>query len=337
MGVVTGSPRVSVLMGVYNGLPYVREAIESVLEQTYRDFEFLVVDDASTDESAEVVSEYAEEDDRIRLLENEKNRGLTWSLNRALDAARGEYVARQDADDRSEPTRFERQVTYLDDHPEVAAVGTGARLVDAAGEPLDRRVVLADPSLDDLQQKNHLIHGSVMGRKRAFADVGGYDEFFEYSQDYDLWLRLANEHELRNIPDPLYVLREHGGSVYFSQRDESTLYAFLVRGRSTGELNSETVEAVREDGIGTLYDRLSASQRATFHRTLAERYLRYGHQTEAREEAREAMRQADSTVSALLPYLLSFAGPRSLAVLRRGLRRVMNTKTALRNAASSAH
>jgi glycosyltransferase involved in cell wall biosynthesis len=322
-------------MGVYNGLPYLRESIESVLDQTYADFEFLVVDDASTDGTAGIVSEYAARDDRIRLLRNRDNHGLTRSLNRALDAATGEFVARQDADDRSEPTRFERQVAYLDTHPDVAVVGTGAQLVDATGETVDRRLVRSDPSLADLQRKNHLIHGSVMGRRRAFADVDGYDEFFRYSQDYDLWLRLAAEYELANVPDPLYVLREHEESVYFSRRDESTLYAFLARGQSTGTLDPETVATVRAEGIETLYDHLSASQRAAFHRTLAARYLRYGHPEAARSEAEEAIRRADPATSAYLPYALSFASPRALAVLRWAVRRVLNLTTAVHNATSA--
>jgi glycosyltransferase involved in cell wall biosynthesis len=331
MGVVTGSPRVSVLMGVYNGLPYVREAIESVLEQTYRDFEFLVVDDASTDESAEVVSEYAEEDDRIRLLENEKNRGLTWSLNRALDSAGGEFVARQDADDRSEPTRFERQVAYLDDHPEVAVVGTGARLVDAADETLDRRVVLADPSLTDLQRKNHLIHGSVMGRTRAFEAVDGYDEFFEYSQDYDLWLRLAAEHELRNIPEPLYVLREHGESIYIDKAWESTLYSLFARRQSTEQFDLDTIETVREQGIAELYEHLTVPERADFHRTLAGIHVRYGQTTPGRDEAVRSLHYSKAQVGAYALYALSLLGRRQLLAIRWALRRVMNARLDLRN------
>lgn len=319
-------------MGVYNGLPYLRKSIESVLSQQYENFEFIIIDDASTDNSANVVAKYAEDDERIRLLENQENIGLTASLNRALNEAQGDFVARQDADDLSDPRRFERQVQFLKTHPDVAVLGTGARLVDAAGDEIDRRVVLTDPSLSDLQSKNHLIHGSVLARRSVLEDVGGYDEFFRYSQDYDLWLRLAANHDIRNVPDPLYILREHRNSIYFDRMEESTLYAFLARGQSTGTIAPETVEAVRADGIRTLYDRLSDPLRAAYHRALARTYLRYGHPTEARVEVRKARDAGANGAGAYVPYLLSFAPSPVLSGLRRAVRKYLNLTTRVRNA-----
>ena len=113
-------------MGVYDGLPYVRDAVRSVLGQTYKDFELLVIDDCSTDGTAAELERVADGDDRLRIVRNDENVGLTRSLNRGLDEARGEYVARHDADDRSAPERLARQVAYLNANPDVAVVGTGA-------------------------------------------------------------------------------------------------------------------------------------------------------------------------------------------------------------------
>src|SRR5579864_8737730 len=130
------TPKVSVLLAVHDGEPYVHEAVRGVLKQTFREFEFLVVDDASTDNTVAIVDSFA--DPRIRILRNEHNLGQVPSLNRGLLEARGEYVARIDADDVSLPRRLERQVALLDAQPEVALVGAWMSLVDDSGRPITR-------------------------------------------------------------------------------------------------------------------------------------------------------------------------------------------------------
>ena len=200
-------PRISVLMPVYNGEAYLRPAIESILMQTCTDFEFIVVDDGSTDSTPKILNDYA--DPRILRLRNERNEGLVPSLNRGLAAASGEYVARQDADDISAPTRFARQADFLDTHPTVGLVGSWHLLIDASGYG---SAVVQTPTENCITQeqlfyKNCFCHGSTMIRRECFSRVGTYREEFNLAEDWDLWLRIGERYELANLPEPLYQYR----------------------------------------------------------------------------------------------------------------------------------
>jgi len=207
--------KVSVVMGVYNGEPFVGEAIESILNQTYTDFEFIVIDDGSTDSTWDTIQSYASRDKRVKAVKNESNIGLTRSLNKGIAMAGGEYIARQDADDISMPERFARQVEYLDRHPDTAVVGTIVEVID--GEGKHRRKmdlsISAESVRIELKERNPMVHGSVMMRKFDFENAGGYREFFRYTQDLDLWLRLSEKRNIANLPDRLYKLRQGGGSI----------------------------------------------------------------------------------------------------------------------------
>jgi glycosyl transferase family 2 len=201
-------PLVTVLMAVHNGGAFLRESIDSILSQTFADFEFLIVDDGSTDRSQEVVLSYT--DPRIRLLVNDRNRGLSASLNRGLREARGTYVARQDADDISEATRLEREVAHLEKHRDVALLGTCYTKIDEAGKFLGHRRL----PLDYVQIRWSLLfycafaHTSVMFRRRLVMErVGTYDESYAYAQDYDLWWRIAEVLPVENLLNRLVTVR----------------------------------------------------------------------------------------------------------------------------------
>jgi len=183
------APTVSVVMAVYNEEKYVSMAIESILEQTFSDFEFLIVDDGSTDRTSEIVDGYAKSDNRVRLLTNKKNMGLPASLNKGIEAARGEYIARMDADDKSLPGRFERQVKYLDSNPETHVIGCQVRVIGANGEYFGYRRFSAGPrSPNEMKQTGPKVaHPSVMMRRSSVISVGKYRESFKYAQDLDLW------------------------------------------------------------------------------------------------------------------------------------------------------
>lgn len=323
------NPVVSVLVGVYNEEKYIEASLQSLLDQTFGDFEVIVVDDCSTDSSVEIVQLF--DDPRVRLLENEENIGLTKSLNRALDAAEGRYVARQDADDLSYPSRLEREVAYLESHEDVALVGTGAYLIDGDGEIRQERTVLETVSFDDLVAKNHIIHGSILARTDVFESVGRYDDLFRYSQDLDMWLRIAEEHEIRNIPEPLYYFRIHDESVYFSSKENSMLYAQLALARATDSVADDVLHDIHENGIEVYYKHLTDEQRQTFHESLAERYLRYGHLAEAREQCRRAFELDAWSPKARLLYFLSYFGRTPTNIVHETVRRAINTKLELRN------
>ncbi|MCB0255200.1 MAG: glycosyltransferase [Anaerolineae bacterium] len=215
---MNATPRISVLMSVYNGARYLREAVDSILSQTLGDFEFIIVDDGSTDETQGILDSYT--DPRVVRLRNETNIGLTRSLNKGLAVACGEYVARQDADDISLPVRLEKQVAFLDAKPNIGLVGTAYREVYDDGRP--DRPMSVPLTLDEIREQllyHHCFcHGSVMARRTALTAVGGYDERFAVAQDRDLWLRLADHFDLANLADELYSLRMSSWSVTGTSR-----------------------------------------------------------------------------------------------------------------------
>jgi glycosyltransferase involved in cell wall biosynthesis len=210
------NPTVSVLMAVYNGQRYLRDAVNSVIAQTFKDFEFIIIDDGSTDRSPELLASYAKAEPRIRLI-TRPNKGLTKSLNEGLHLARGEFIARMDADDISLPERFERQVMYLRDHPEVALVGSRVEFIDPDGFPINLKpgMTLTHEEIDSalLRKGWPLVHPAVMMRRDAVLAVGGYGEQYLTNQDHDLFLRLAERYRLANLSDVLLQYRQHFESI----------------------------------------------------------------------------------------------------------------------------
>lgn len=201
-------PKVTVLMAVYNGERYLREAMESVLCQTFQDFEFLIINDGSTDKTRDLVLAY--DDARIVLLDNKENVGLTRSLNRGLELAAGELIARQDADDISEPERLAKQVAFLDRHPELAMLGTWYKDIDLQGTIVEERKLPCDTT--DIRWSLlffcPFVHSSVMFRKSVVTEqIGYYNETLTYSQDYELWHRIARRFSVANLSEPLVRLR----------------------------------------------------------------------------------------------------------------------------------
>jgi glycosyltransferase involved in cell wall biosynthesis len=217
-------PKVTVLMTVYNGLPYLGEAIDSVLAQTFEDFEFLIIDDASTDGSCSLIESYG--DPRIRFVRNENNMSQVRSLNKGLRLAKGEYIARIDQDDMCYSTRFEKQIDFFQDcSPNVAVVGTWMKTITEDNQVFTRVIngeripyevegrldCYADVLFDLFKGRSNLSHPSVMFRKDIVLQVGGYDEEFHIAQDFDLWLRLAMAgFDARIIPELLVSYRFHG-------------------------------------------------------------------------------------------------------------------------------
>lgn len=214
---MTGStPPVTVLMAVHNGEAFVDRAISSILSQTFADFEFLIVDDGSSDGTAARIAAYR--DPRIRIITHATNVGLTKSLNHGLSLARGALIARQDADDVSHRTRLHAQVSFLDAHPDVAVVGTQARIVDAKDRPLNVPAWPKSTSSEAIRWQllfdSPFFHTSVMFRTRLVRDLlNGYDERFRTSQDFELWSRVAAaRHEMANLADVLVDFRVHPAS-----------------------------------------------------------------------------------------------------------------------------
>jgi hypothetical protein len=210
---------VSVVMAVYNERPRLMESIQSILNQTFSDFEFIIINDGSTDGSKEMLEQFADQDDRIRLF-HQKNRGLTPSLNRGLSEAQGAYVARMDGDDVSRPNRLEKQVRFLDSNPGIGIVGSWVDQMDADGESNGEWHLPTDPDLIawELLFHNCLCHPSVMMRHSLLEELGGYANWAAQAQDYELWTRAVFESRLANLPEKLHRLRRHGDSITETKR-----------------------------------------------------------------------------------------------------------------------
>lgn len=212
----TSSPIISVVMPVYNGERYVAEAVESVLAQTLRDFEFLIFDDGSTDRSLQILRSYSDEDDRIHLF-SMQHRGYAAWLNEGIRVARGQFIARMDADDVSLETRFAEQFNYMKEHPICLAVGCDALVIDSQGNTLGVLRQEAEPRLIEkrLLEGTHgvLIHPSCLMRREALCTIGGYREKYEPIEDFDLWFRLLEFGQLANLPKALFKYRLNPTSV----------------------------------------------------------------------------------------------------------------------------
>ena len=224
------TPKISVLMSVYNGERFLREAIDGIMHQTLSDFEFIILDDDSRDNTRQILEEYAAEDQRISVIRNERNLGLTRSLNKGLKFCCGKYVARQDADDVSMPDRLENQVEYLENHPEVGVVGSWVAIIDENGRGGFIRKYPTSPAMVkwSLYFKNSLAHSSVLIR-RSLLEETAYSSEVSYSQDYDLWARLSERTEFANIPQVLYKSRKHDEMISVRYRDEQRQTGNMVR------------------------------------------------------------------------------------------------------------
>lgn len=196
-------------MSVYNNEATLAKAIDSILSQTYTDFIFYIVDDCSGDESPRILADYAQKDKRIQLITNQRHLGLTKSLNKALKLAKTAYLARMDADDISLPTRFAKQLQFMAKHQDIALLGTAVYLINDQGKPigLKRHSSDHDHLRAQILQYCPFIHPTWILRRSVLAEVGGYNEAFPFSQDYELALRLVSRFKTANLAEPLLYYR----------------------------------------------------------------------------------------------------------------------------------
>ena len=203
------NPLISVVMPVYNALPFLDDSISSILNQTFSDFEFVILDDASTDDSIVHLREWATRDQRIRLHQSSKQLGLSGSSNAVVAQARAAIVARMDADDIAHPDRLRRQLHVIQSNPEIVAVGTLCNGIDARGRevrPRDRWRLLRRSGYIPFP------HGSAMFRREVFELIGGYNEATDGGEDQELFSRMAQQGRVVTLPDILYSYRYHANN-----------------------------------------------------------------------------------------------------------------------------
>jgi glycosyltransferase involved in cell wall biosynthesis len=208
------APPLSVILPVYNGEAHLDEAIRSIRAQTYRAFEFLIIDDGSSDRSLDIIERHAAEDGRIRV-RTRPNRGLIETLNEGLAIARGQYVARMDADDVALPKRFRRQIEFMTEHPRCVLLGSSVVFIDETGhEDRPHHCFINDATIRHaLPVEGAVLHPAAMFRRSAVLEVGGYRAGYVAAEEYDLWHRLAHVGQLNNLAEPLLRYREWKGRV----------------------------------------------------------------------------------------------------------------------------
>ncbi len=220
---------VSVVLATYNSVEGLQKSINSLVKQTYQPFELIVIDDGSKDATWQYLTQL--DLPRFHAHRNIPNQGQTPSLEYGIKLARGKYIARHDDADISHPTRLEKQVAFLEATPEIALLGTQTDWIVKSGKVLrhfDRPINHAE-IIEWMVNKNCFWHGSVMFRKDAFEAVGGYRTAFKLAQDYDLWLRLAEQYQVANLPETLYRMRFSVNMASVRRNDEQNAYAELAR------------------------------------------------------------------------------------------------------------
>ena len=208
--------KVSIVLSAYNSEKFLKQALESVLNQSYKEYEFILFDDASTDSTKKIIQNFANKDARIVAVYNDINNGLTRNLNKAISLAKGAYIARMDADDIALPTRIEKQVDFLDKNPEIDIVGAAAIDIDEDANEIQLRT---SPQFHDdiialLPKANPMIHSTVVFRKKSFASIGYYNEAYRTTQDYEMWFRAAGIGlKFHNLNETLLKYRMDGNYV----------------------------------------------------------------------------------------------------------------------------
>ncbi|MDH3691043.1 MAG: glycosyltransferase [Gammaproteobacteria bacterium] len=249
IGCGTSSPQISVVMSVYNGEETLSGTIESILDQRGVDFEFIIVNDGSTDGAGEILNRYAALDRRVRLL-SQVNKGLTEALVNGCAKARGRYIARQDVGDLSLPARLDKQLESLEEDSNVVATSCINRFVGPRGEFLYEGGLLEDPTLELMSTDVHTIRApigaSAMFRKDDYQIVGGYRRHFRVAQDLDLWLRLVERGKCTIVPQVLYQCLVFPSSISGTLRDEQVRAARIaIECRSLRAAGKCETEALR--------------------------------------------------------------------------------------------
>jgi hypothetical protein len=244
-------PLVSVIMPVYNGEKYLREAIESILDQTFTNFEFIIIDDGSTDGSLKIIKYFSGQDTRVRLIINKTNLGVAARLNQGIVASRGEYIARMDADDISLPRRFESQLAFLDSHPQVGVLGTAAYIIDQYGK-INGSVRFPSNHLLLLWHlcffENPIIHPSVIMRRNLINQMSVYNLDVSNAEDLNLWCRLSSKTRLANLPDIYFCLRKHEDNISLKKWSEQKRWTLENSRQLLSEILKDEITLAQLEG-----------------------------------------------------------------------------------------
>ena len=267
-------PKVSVVMSVFNNEKFLKEAIDSILNQTFTDFEFIIVNDGSTDNTRNIIQNYS--DNRIKLLNNISNLGISRAANIGIKAACGIYIARQDADDISMPERLEKEVLFLDHNKNIALVGAYYYMINEKGKILKiiKPLTESEEIKCNLLNDNQFGQGSVMFRVKCIKEVGYYREEFDLVGDYDLWLRISEIFDLANIPEPLFKWRININSISVRKKVLQDRYALLAieLAKERRQSGKDKLQSLNKVEIDKFLGELISDTRIQDKRKIAEGY-----------------------------------------------------------------
>ena len=306
-------PAVSVVMSVYNGGDALAATVDSILQQTFKDFEFLIVDDGSTDNSAEVLRAYQSKDPRVRIIE-QKSQGLTIALNNGCQEAAGEFIARQDVGDVSLPNRLEIQLRAFDD-PRVHAVGVAANRIGPSGENLGTLVRDLSPEQVTKALHDHgtgLMHAAAVFRAASFREIGAYRPQFKFAQDTDLWYRLSRLGLIAELPDVLFNVLIEAKGISGLQTERQIKLAALARESYLKQVEGESDEACLAEATRVSQEthRVSARERsraqAHAHYYIGGLLLDRGDRR-CRKYFAKSMFSPSTVVKSIIKYCVSFA------------------------------
>ena len=223
------NPKISVLMSIYNGEKYIFYSIKSILDQSYKNFEFLIANDCSKDNSLKIIKKFKNKDKRIKIINNKKNIGLTKSLNKLSKIAKGTFLARMDVDDLSHKDRFQEQINWFQNNPRKILLGTSGFKIDESGNII-KNLNFSSSNHKKIIKKftfnNFFLHSSTMFKKKNFLDVKGYRNFFIYAQDYDLWCRMSKLGLIGNLNKRLVSIRFHSKSISSLQKKKTIFFCY---------------------------------------------------------------------------------------------------------------
>ena len=298
------TPAVSVVMSVRNVARYVRPAVESVLGQTFPDFEFLIIEDGSKDETGKILKEYARQDTRIRILTGPE-RGLSMALNLGIEHAKAPLLVRMDGDDICLPRRFEKQVAFMREHPECVLAGCRCELIDPEGRPIHEK---PDTPLDHeqieyllLRMRWPIVHPAVVMRADAVARTGGYLEKYLTVEDHDLFLKLGEIGKLANVDEVLLRYRQHFKSTVFTTAHSQTKNLVEIITAACARRGIPVPDEVKLRPVELVSE-------ATHRRNWAWRALAAGNVETARHHAWRALRSTPFSAESWLATICALRG-----------------------------
>lgn len=307
--------KVSVLMSVYNGEKYLEESIESILNQTLKNFEFFIIDDSSTDSSLEIIKKFGEKDGRIKVIRNKENIGLTRSLIRGIKEVKGKYIARQDVDDISLPNRLIKQFNFLEKNKNVFLCGTNVTYIDEKGYNLSPSYILTNSIKikKKLKQSNCLIHASTMFRNKNIY----YREKFIYSQDYDLYLNILTAgYEIKNLSEILVKSRYNDEAISFNQNYQQKLFAnkaklFYIQRLKKGKDDYDNFNPQK------ILNKKNLSKERVLLEKKMDLFLKAGKYRTAKDYLEEYKKLNDVNLINLMPYALCIRLPFIYRIYRK--------------------